>query len=235
MNFEKERKEMQHAEADYEKLFSICVQSAPFDEGWPAFQMEGYDYDRCDTFQDLVHFLMNEDSLVPEDGGAAADVDFEIVRGELPKNQSSSQAHGSVPTSSDQSNSPDVQNIEKEKKRLKTNEKAREKRQAQKQKEEDLQNRLISVEEENSSLSGTINKMKDEISQLLHQMEPQVDHVCHRLCQMQAGKIEIDDDELKKHIAFLQQLYEIKPEWVNNIVNRVQSISSMQEKNRLTG
>ena len=234
MNFQKERKEMQHAEADYEKLFSICVQSAPFDEGWPAFQMEGYDYDRCDTFQDLVHFLMNEDSLIPEDG-AAADVDFKIVRVELTKNQSSSQVHGSVPTASDQSNSPDVQNIEKEKKRLKTNEKAREKRQAQKQEEEDLQNRLISVEEENSSLLGTFNKMKDEKSQLLHQIKPQADHVCHRLCQMQAGKIEIDDDELKKHTEYLQQLYKIKPEWVNAIVNRVQSISSIQEKNRLTG
>ena len=135
--------------------------------------MEGYDYDRCDTFQDLVHFLMNEDSLIPEDGG---DVDFEIVRGGLTKNHSNSQAHESVTITSDQqttehqSNSPVAQNVEKEMKRLKTNEKAREKRKTQKQKVEELLNKEISLEEEKSSLLARIDKIEKEKTEILNRM-----------------------------------------------------------------
>ena len=220
---------------DYENLILNCEQTEPFDE---VFKIDDYNFDSCCTFQDLRDFFMNEDSLMAQDDDDD-DVDFkvhfEVERGELLDNQSSSQTHGLVITngqstaeecSGEQTNSQDEQNeqnekdIAKEKKRLKTNEKARERTQARKQKEKDLQNKEKILKEENSNLLDTINTMKEEKLIALDQLETHANCVCERLCQM-AREDRIENEELLRDISFLEQLKEIKPEWVNHIVQRV--------------
>ena len=209
---------MQHSEDDCENLILNCEQTKPFDK---VFEIEDYDFDSCCTFQD---------SLIPQDDN---DIDSEVERGELVDNQSNSSAHGSVITngqstaeecSGEQTNSQDEQNekdIAKEKKRLRTNEKARERTQAQKQKEKDLQNKEKILEEENSNLLDTINTMKEEKLIALDQLEAQANYVCERLCQLEETEWIENEDEFGNYVNFLKQLNEIKPEWVNHIVQNV--------------
>ena len=228
---------------DGQNLLSNCVQSFPFNDVGFRVEMDLYDYERCETFQDLADLMTMEDSLMDQDDEKEIGFPRDDQRNEKHTSNNSFKPPelGSVKTSdlfteessSEKSKSPDVQyeegsDTEKEKKRQQRNKKAWEKIQAQKQEEKNLQDKAKILEEENSKLLNDVSIIKKEMFEL-------GDIVCQRLCRISEEQCRDNgknyDNEIAVYIEILEHLKKLDSKYVDNIVRKVCQTQQMAFRN----
>ena len=235
---------------DGHNLLSNCVQSSPFNDVGFRVEMDLYDYERCETFQDLADLMTMEDSLMNHDdeipiGIPRDDQEMSVNDDHTANNSFNSPELGLVETSyqftkessSEQSYPPDVVSeegcdIAKEKRRQQRNKKAREKRRARKQEKENRQDKAKIWEEKKLKLLNDVSIIKKEIFEL-GVTNPNI--VCQRLCQISEEQCRDNgkdyDNAIAVYIEILEHLRTLDSKCVDNIVRKVCQTQQMASRN----